>query len=90
MTVNHYDATDGHPIFDDLDAPDIKVDPTAAALYAAEVGNRIVKTNLAALDAYGYKRAGLSGRALATNAEYVHTGTAWRPVTPGLVLLGHP
>lgn len=78
MAVSGYDATDGSPLFLDTDAPDIKVDPRAAAIYAADVGNRIVRANLAALDAYGYKRAGLAGFAEDTETDYVHDGTGWR------------
>lgn len=78
MAANGYDPVDGSPLFSDTDAPDIKVDPRAAAIYAAGVGNRIVRANLAALDAYAYKRAGLSGYALDTNRDYVHDGTGWR------------
>lgn len=77
MAVNSYDPTTGRPIFVDTDAPDIKVDPTEAAKYAADVGTRIIRANLAALDAYGYKRKGLKGFALDTGYEYVHNGTAW-------------
>lgn len=77
MSVNRYDPTTGRPIFENADAPDIKVDPGAAALYAEEVGNRIVKANLAALDAYPYKRQGLMGHALDTNTDYMHDGSGW-------------
>ncbi|WP_396657098.1 hypothetical protein [Microbacterium oxydans] len=77
MTVNNYDPVTGRPNFSDNDAPDIKVDPGAVAEYAEEVGNRIVKANLAALNLYPYKRAGLSGHALDTKTDYVHNGTGW-------------
>ncbi|MGW9268319.1 hypothetical protein [Microbacterium sp. NPDC055599] len=77
MAANGYDPVDGSPLFSDSDAPDIKVDPRAVAIYAAEVGNRIVKANLAALDAYPYKRKGLRGHALDTSTEYEHDGTGW-------------
>lgn len=77
MAVNGYDSTDGSPLFSDSDAPDIKVDPRAVAIYAAEVGNRIVKANYAALDAYAYTRKGLRGHALDTSTEYEHNGTGW-------------
>lgn len=80
MAVNSNDPTTGRPIFVDTDAPDIKVDPTEAAKYAADVGNRIVRANLAALDLYAYKRAGLSGHALDTGVDYLHDGTGWIPV----------
>lgn len=77
MAVNRYDATTGRPIFDDNDAPDIKVDPTQAALYASDVGNRIIRANLAALNAYVYKRKGLEGYALDSGITYVHDGSGW-------------
>lgn len=77
MAVSSYDPTTGRPIFIDSDAPDIKVDPTQAAVYAADVGNRIIRANLAGLDAYPYKRKGLLGYALDTGYEYVHDGSAW-------------
>lgn len=77
MAVNSYDPTNGRPIFNDNDAPDIKVDPGAAATYAADVGNRIVRANLAALDSYAYKREGLQGYAQDTDIDYLHNGTGW-------------
>lgn len=82
MAVNSNDPTTGRPIFVDTDAPDIKVDPTEAAKYAADVGNRIIRANFAALEAYAYKRAGLMGHALDTGANYVHTGSGWGPISP--------
>lgn len=88
MAVDDYDDTTGRPIFLDSGAPDTGVDPTAVGIYAAEVGNRIVKANLAALDAYAYKRAGLSGHALDTKLEYIHDGSGWNP-RPGLVGVAH-
>lgn len=77
MAVGSYDATTGRPIFPDSGAPDVGVDPTEVGKYAAEVGNRIVKADLAALNAYAYKRAGLMGHALDTKTDYVHSGSGW-------------
>lgn len=77
MAVNSFDSVTGRPIFVDTDAPDIKVDPTETAKYAADVGNRIIRANLAALDAYAYKRAGLRGEAADTGLEYRFNGTGW-------------
>lgn len=77
MAVDSYDPVTGRPIFSDTGAPDIGVDPTAVGAYAADVGNRIVRANLAALEAYPFKRAGLSGHALNTKTDYVHTGSGW-------------
>ncbi|MCT1363302.1 hypothetical protein [Microbacterium sp. p3-SID131] len=85
MAVNSY-GPDGHPIFLDTDAPDIKVDPTKAAEYAGDVGNRIIRANVAALEAYGFKREGLRGYALDSGVEYLYTTAAgwsvlFRPLT---------
>lgn len=77
MAVDSYDPITGAPQFSDGGAPDIAVDPTEVAKYAAEVGNRIVRANLDALDAYPFKRAGLSGHALDTGADYIHDGSGW-------------
>ena len=77
MAVDSYDSTTGRPIFSDSGAPDIAVDPTEVGKYAADVGNRIVRANLSALNSYGYKRAGLTGHALDTKTDYVHDGTGW-------------
>jgi hypothetical protein len=82
MAVNSYDPTTGRPIFIDTDPPDIKVDPTEAAKYAADVGNRIVRPNLAALEAYEFKRAGLEGVAEDTGAVYGHNGSGWGSRAP--------
>lgn len=98
MAVGSYDPTTGRPIFPDSGAPDIGVDPTEVGKYAAEVGNRIVKADLAALNAYPYRRAGLFGHALDKKTEYQHDGSAWRvwsqpwtnftPVYSGFTLVG--
>lgn len=77
MAVNNYDPANGRPRFNDNDAPDIKVDPDAASAYAADVGNRIVRANLAGLNAYTWKRQGLQGHALDTGQDYLHNGTGW-------------
>lgn len=78
MAVDSYDPTTGRPIFLDTGAPDIGVDPTEVGKYAADVGNRIVRADLAALNAYSYKRAGLSGYAADTKRDYVYDGSGWR------------
>lgn len=77
MAVDSRDPITGHPIFDPLKAPDTAVDPTEVAKYAAEVGNRIVRDNLAGLNAYPYARAGLWGDARDTGYQYRHNGTGW-------------
>lgn len=76
--MNSYDPVTGRPIFVDTDAPDIKVDPTEAARYAADVGNRIIRASLAELNAYAYKRPGLLGFAADTGAEYVYASAGWQ------------
>lgn len=78
MAVDSHDPALGFPQFSDAGAPDLAVDSTAVAAYAADVGNRVVRANLAALDAYPYKRAGLTGHALDTGAEYAHDGSGWQ------------
>lgn len=82
MAVNNYNSVTGAPEFTDGGAPDIAVDPTAVGAYAADVGNRIVRANLAALNAYAFKRAGLEGVALDTGAAYMHDGTGWTAQSP--------
>lgn len=77
MAVDSFSPTDGHPIFLDTGAPDLAVDPTKVAEYAADVGNRIIRADLATLNAYAYKRKGLRGVALDTLTEYLHDGTSW-------------
>lgn len=77
MVSQSNDPTTGHPIFDATGAPDLGVDETEVAAYAADVGNRIVRANLAALEAYPYKRDGLLGYAKDTKAEYRHNGSGW-------------
>ncbi|WP_336647516.1 hypothetical protein [Microbacterium sp. MMO-10] len=84
MVANSNDSVTGRPIFDANGAADTAGDPNAVATYAAEVGNRIVKANKAALDAYAYKRAGLAGFALDTKTEYVHNGSGWVRTNTGL------
>jgi len=83
LAVDSYDPTTGRPIFLDTGAPDIGVDPTAVGIYAASVGNRVVRADLAALVAYPYKRQGLEGHALDTKIEYVYDGAGWVQAGPG-------
>lgn len=77
MAVQSYDSTTGRPIFNDNDAPDIKVDPTQVGIYAADVGNSIIRVDLAALNAYAYKREGLNGYATSTGISYKYKSGAW-------------
>lgn len=77
MAVDSYNPVTGAPQFSGSGAPDIAVDPTEVAKYAADVGNSIIRANFAALDAYGYKRAGLRGVALDTGFTYEHDGSGW-------------
>lgn len=77
MAAYDYDPIDGSPLFRDSDPPDIKVDPRAAAIYAAEVGNRIVGTTLY-LNAYAYKREGLAGFDTTLGCSVVCRGGTWK------------
>lgn len=77
LAIDERDPLTGYPKFLDTGAPDIGVDPTEAAKYASEVGNRIMLANKSALDAYDYRRKGLRGKALDTGYEYEHDGTGW-------------
>lgn len=77
MAVDDRDPVTGALIFSDTGAPDIGVDPTLVSAQANDVGTRIIRTNLAALEAYEYKRVGLRGYAQDTGIEYVHSGTGW-------------
>lgn len=79
MAVDGYDPITGAPQFSGGGAPDLAVDPTEVAKYAADVGNNIIRVNLAALEAYEYKRKGLAGFALDTGTPYLHNGTGWVP-----------
>jgi len=77
MASDSRDPVTGAHIFSDTGAPDIGVDPTLVSAQANDVGTRIIRANLAALEAYPYKRAGLSGHALDTKIDYVHDGTGF-------------
>lgn len=76
MAVNSFDSTDGHPIFVDTDAPDIKLDPTKAAEYAGKVGTRPIG-NTASRTAYAYTREGLRWYDTDIDAEFLHNGSGW-------------
>lgn len=77
MVSESIDPITGAPQFSDNGAPDIAVDPSLVSNYAADVGNRIVRANLAALESYPFARAGMEGYAVDTGISYVHTGTGW-------------
>lgn len=77
MAADSRDPITGSYIFSDTGAPDIGVDPTLVSAQANDVGTRIVRANLPALEAYEYKRKGLAGHALDTGTEYVHDGSGW-------------
>lgn len=83
MAASSFDPTTGAPRFADSGAPDVGLDPQLAADYAADVGNYIVRANLAGLTAYAYKREGLRGYAKDTDRTYVHDGTDWRLAVDG-------
>lgn len=80
MAVDSYDPTTGRPIFLDTGAPDIGVDPTAVGIYAADVGNYIIRDHYSELAAYPYQRAGLKGYTRLSGDEYIHTGAGWEIV----------
>ncbi|MDH5134079.1 MULTISPECIES: hypothetical protein [unclassified Microbacterium] len=77
MAADSRDPVTGAYIFSDTGAPDIGVDPTLVSAQANDVGTRIIRDNLAALNAYPYKREGLMGYALDTDQDYVYNGTGW-------------
>lgn len=85
MAADSRDPLTGAYIFSDTGAPDIGVDPTLVSEQANDVGTRIIRPNLAGLDAYAFKRVGLRGCALDTGCEYRHNGSGWvllfRPLT---------
>lgn len=78
MAANDVDPTTGYPIFLAGEAPDLGVDETTVAQYASDVGNRIIRANLTALNDYDYNRAGLWGHALDTKSDYLHDGTGYK------------
>lgn len=77
MAVDNTNAVTGAPEYLNAAASDLGVDLTALGVYAADVGNRIVRANLAGLNAYTWKRQGLQGHALDTGQDYLHNGTGW-------------
>lgn len=83
MAADSRDPITGAYIFSDTGAPDIGVDPTLVSAQANDVGTRIIRADLAALNAYEYKRRGLEGYASDTGVSYVHDGTGWVQAGPG-------
>lgn len=83
MAVNSYDATDGHPIFVDSDEPDVKLDPTKAAEYAAKAGTRAIGTTAQRTSppsGWPVAREGLRWRDTTNGVEYEHDGSGWNAV----------
>lgn len=78
MAVNRFDSITGRPIFEDADAPDIKVDPSEAAKYAADVGNFIIR-GTTGRNTYAYQREGLMCYDTDLDAVFIHSGTGWEP-----------
>lgn len=78
MASSSNDATTGHPIFDDADAPDLAVNPTEVAAFAAEVGTRLIG-DTADRTAYTYAREGLGWYDTTLDTEYLHNGSGWVP-----------
>lgn len=79
MAVDSYDPTTGHPIFLDTGAPDVGVDPTEVAEYAAKVGTRLIGPT-AEREAYEYGRLGLGWFDTSEEREYLHNGSGWESV----------
>lgn len=86
MAADSRDPITGAYIFSDTGAPDMGVDPTLVSAQANDVGTRIVRANLAGLEAYEFKRAGLMGHALDSRVDYVHDGSGWVPLNGGTVV----
>lgn len=91
MAVDSYDPVDGHPIFLDLGAPDIAVDPTEVAKYAGEVGNHPKGTTAQRL-AYPYAREGIFFSDTDLDTVFYHNGSGWLPAytvpKPATITLG--
>lgn len=81
MAASGNNPTTGHPLFSNSDAPDIKLDPQLAAEYAAEVGNRIVKSTADRV-AYPYAREGLECYDTDLDVTFIHDGSGWVDQTP--------
>lgn len=79
MAIDDRDTVTGSLIFLDTGAPDTGVDPTEVSKQANDVGTRIIRPNLTALEAYLYKRKGLAGLDESTMLPYVHDGSSWKP-----------
>jgi len=73
------DPTTGAPIFADADAPDVAVNPTQVAAYAAEVGTRLIGDD-SDMTAYAYARNGLQWYNTTDDILYQHNGTDWKPI----------
>lgn len=79
MAASSFNATTGAPEYADADAPDVAVNPTEVAAFAATVGTRLIGDN-AAMIAYGYAREGLLWWDTDNDSEYRHNGTTWQLV----------
>jgi len=77
MASSSNDSTTGAPEFADADAPDLAVNPTEVAAFAASVGTRLIG-DTAARTAYAYAREGLEWYDTTTDAIYVHNGSGWK------------
>lgn len=76
MAASSYNATTGAPEYDDADAPDVAVNPTEVAAFAASVGTRLIGDDTS-MGAYAYAREGLQWYNTTDKATYVHDGTDW-------------
>lgn len=79
MAYSSVDLTTGAPIFADGDAPDAAVNPTQAAAYAAQVGNRLIGSN-SDMITYDYARKGLQWFNTTDDILYQHDGSDWKPI----------
>lgn len=80
MAASSYNATTGAPEYDDADAPDLAVNPTEVAAFAASVGTRPIG-DTTARGAYAYAREGLRWYDETEDFEYLHNGSGWKHVT---------
>lgn len=77
MAASGFDPTDGNPLFDDSDAPDIKLDPQLVGQYAAKTGNRVIGT-AAERGTYAFLREGREFYETDTGDSYRYISSAWR------------
>lgn len=79
MTASDFDATTGHPIFADGDAPDVAQNATEVAEFAASVGTRLIGST-SDRTGYSYAREGLRWWDTDEGAEYLYDGSGWKEI----------